>query len=71
MRGPNEKIELDAYVEFVISLRVFAVKLENGHRLVAVAGSVGDLPMVGDKVRISLCPGDMSRGRIVAGGLFS
>ncbi len=64
MRGPKEKIELDARVVSMISLDVFAVELKNGHRLTAVADSAAGAFRAGDMARVRLCPGDFSRGRL-------
>lgn len=67
MRGPSEKIELDAQVVSMIRPNVLAVQLKNGHCFVALAKTGAKPLRVNDTVRVRLCPGDLSRGYIVAG----
>ena len=65
----KELIRLDAQLEDVIDHAVFAAKLPNGHRFVAVGkrGKSKEFSQLTPpcEVRVEMSPYDMSRGHIV------
>lgn len=65
MRGPKEKIRLDAGLVHMIKASVFEAALKNGHRLTVLGRSMDGLA-VGDRVVIEVSPGDMAQGVIVS-----
>jgi translation initiation factor IF-1 len=64
----EEGIIMDGHVTEVLPDRMYRVKLENGHMVLAYgAGKMTKFKirvMVGDRVTLTLSPYDLSRGRI-------
>lgn len=64
----QEGIEVEGVVTDVLPDRMYRVKLENGHSVLAYgAGKMSKFKikvLVGDRVTLSLSPYDLSRGRI-------
>lgn len=65
MRGPKEKIRLDASLVGMIKASVFEAKLGNGHCLKVVTRDLTGL-LVGDRVLIEMSPCAMAQGVIVS-----
>lgn len=64
----QEGIEVEGVVTDVLPDRMYRVKLENGHSVLAYgAGKMSKFKikvLVGDRVTVSLSPYDLSRGRV-------
>ncbi len=64
----EEGIEMEGVVTDVLPDRMYRVKLENGHEVLAyAAGKMSKFKirvLQGDRVTLSLSPYDLSRGRI-------
>jgi translation initiation factor IF-1 len=65
----QEGIEMEGVVTDVLPDRMYRVKLENGHEVLAyAAGKMSKFKirvLTGDRVTIVLSPYDLTRGRIV------
>ena len=65
MRGPKEKIRLDARLVRMVKASVFEATLRNGHRLTVMTRELTGLA-VGDGVLIEMSPCAMAQGVIVS-----
>jgi translation initiation factor IF-1 len=69
MAGKEEKIEMEGEIIESLRNRMFRVRLDNGHELLAyTAGRMKRYRirmLLGDRVRVELSPYDLDRGRIV------